>query len=56
MNDYPKFGVWPDGYYMAINQFAAMTGSWAGQGVAVFEKDKMLAGQCCTDGLFRHGR
>ena len=21
LNDYPKFGVWPDGYYMAINQF-----------------------------------
>ena len=21
MNDYPKFGVWSDGYYMTINQF-----------------------------------
>jgi hypothetical protein len=21
LNDYPKFGVWPDGYYMAVNQF-----------------------------------
>lgn len=45
MNDYPKFGVWPDGYYFAINQFAAGSGTWAGQGVAVFERDKMLAGQ-----------
>lgn len=45
MNDYPKLGVWPDGYYLAINQFAARTGSWAGQGVAVFEREKMLAGQ-----------
>jgi len=23
MNDYPKFGVWPDGYYMTVNQFSA---------------------------------
>jgi hypothetical protein len=45
MNDYPKLGVWPDGYYLAINQFAAGSGLWAGQGVAVFERDKMLAGQ-----------
>lgn len=44
MNDYPHFGVWPDGYYMAVNQFLNGT-SWSGQGVAVFERDKMLAGQ-----------
>ena len=41
MNDYPHFGVWQDGYYMAVHEFAnALT--WAGQGVAVFERDKML--------------
>ena len=45
MNDYGKFGVWPDGYYMAINQFTAGTLTWAGQGVAVFERTKMLVGQ-----------
>jgi hypothetical protein len=45
MNDYPKFGVWADGYYMAINQFSAGSGTWAGQGVAVFERERMLAGQ-----------
>ena len=44
MNDYPKFGVWPDGYYMTMNQFAAGTGAWAGQGVAVFERSVMLNG------------
>ena len=22
LNDYPKFGVWPNGYYMSINRFA----------------------------------
>ena len=42
MNDYPKFGVWPDGYYMSVNQFAAS--SWAGQGVVAFERAKMLNG------------
>jgi len=47
LNDYPKFGVWPDGYYMAVNQFTCsfFGCSWAGQGVAVFEREQMLAGQ-----------
>ncbi|HEY5593666.1 MAG TPA: DUF11 domain-containing protein, partial [Nitrospiria bacterium] len=43
MNDYPKFGVWPDGYYMSVNQFNA-DGSWGGAGAFVFERDQMLAG------------
>ena len=25
MNDYPHFGVWPDGYYMTVNQFTGGT-------------------------------
>ena len=47
LNDYPKFGVWPDGYYMTINQFSCnILGqcTWAGQGVAAFERSQMLAG------------
>lgn len=46
LNDYPKFGVWPDGYYMSINQFKCsfIRCSWAGQGVVAFERDAMLAG------------
>jgi hypothetical protein len=44
MNDYPKFGVWPDGYYMTVNQFSAGSLSWAGAGVAAFERDQMLQG------------
>jgi uncharacterized membrane protein len=43
MNDYPKFGVWPDGYYMTVNQFTNGS-SWGGAGVFVFERDKMLDG------------
>jgi len=45
MNDYPKFGVWPDAYYMTVNQFDATNSfSWAGAGVAAFERDAMLNG------------
>jgi hypothetical protein len=45
LNDYPKFGVWPDGYYLGINQFVGVgPRRWAGQGVMAFERDKMLQG------------
>jgi hypothetical protein len=45
MNDYFKIGVWPDGYYLTANQFNQGFLSWGGQGVVVFERDKMLQGQ-----------
>jgi hypothetical protein len=45
LNDYPHFGVWPDGYYMTVNQFNQNSLSWGGAGVFVFERDKMLQGQ-----------
>ena len=45
INDYPHFGVWPDGYYMTVNQFNENTFNWAGAGVFAFEREKMLAGQ-----------
>lgn len=41
MNDYPKFGVWPDAYYMTVNQFNP---GWAGAGVFAFNRAKMLVG------------
>jgi hypothetical protein len=47
LNDYPKFGVWLDAYYMAINQFTCSFTrrcDYAGQGVVAFERDRMLAG------------
>ncbi|OFW17252.1 MAG: hypothetical protein A3F70_10110 [Acidobacteria bacterium RIFCSPLOWO2_12_FULL_67_14] len=46
LNDYPKFGVWPDGYYMTANQFQCVFifCSWAGQGVVAFEREQMLQG------------
>ena len=44
LNDYPKIGVWPDGYYMTINQFNEPGESWGGLGVLVYERDQMLIG------------
>ncbi len=44
LNDYPKIGVWPDGYYMTVNQFVMPSQDWGGLGVFVYERDKMLAG------------
>jgi len=44
MPDYPKFGVWPDGYYMAINQFAPPSLNFAGGGIVIFERDEMING------------
>ncbi len=43
MNDYPKMGVWPDGYYITYNMFANGS-SWAGGEVCAFDRAKMIAG------------
>jgi hypothetical protein len=55
LNDYPKFGLWPDGYYLSANQFdncvdqlppfGFITCDWAGPRAVVFERAKMLDGQ-----------
>ena len=44
MPDYPKFGVWPDGYYMSANVFAAGSGNYLGTYATVFDRNSMLAG------------
>jgi subtilisin-like proprotein convertase family protein len=43
-NDYPKFGVWPDGYYMTDNQFNQAGTAFLGGGAFAFDREKMLAG------------
>jgi hypothetical protein len=57
MNDYPKFGVWGDGYYMSINQFTCtvIACQWAGQGVAAFPRTQMLAGAAASMVYFDMG-
>ncbi|MGI8787151.1 MAG: FG-GAP-like repeat-containing protein [Pyrinomonadaceae bacterium] len=42
LNDYPKLGVWTDGYYMSTDEFIGS--DYAGTGAFAFDKKKMLAG------------
>lgn len=51
LNDYPKFGVWPDGYYMSANLFAAGTLDFNGVAVFAFQRSAMLTGAPAS-GLF----
>jgi Secretion system C-terminal sorting domain len=39
--DYPKFGIWPDGYYMSVNRFP---NGYQGTGMAAFDRVAMIAG------------
>ncbi|OQX78643.1 MAG: hypothetical protein B6D61_05005 [Bacteroidetes bacterium 4484_249] len=41
-NDYPKIGVWIDGYYASFHMFG--NSNFVGSGFAAFERDKMLVG------------
>lgn len=41
-NDYPKIGVWPDGYYITYNMFS--NGVYQGAAVTVLDRDAMLSG------------
>lgn len=42
-NDYPKMGVWPNGYYITYNMFRRGR-TFSGSKVCAFERDKMLIG------------
>ncbi|MBK7932933.1 MAG: carboxypeptidase regulatory-like domain-containing protein [Acidobacteria bacterium] len=42
INDFAKFGVWPDGYYMSTEEFIGS--DYAGTGMFAFDRSKMLAG------------
>ncbi len=50
MPDYPKFGVWPDGYYFTSNQFDH--GAWQGGAVSILNRDAMLVGNPDAEMLF----
>ena len=52
MPDYPKFGVWNDGYYFTINQFAPPSLNFAGAAVCVLDRDAMIAGDPNAEMLF----
>ena len=42
INDYGKFGVWPDAYYASFNNFSATSSQ--GANVCAYDRAKMLAG------------
>ena len=51
MPDYPKFAVWPDGYYFSTHQFANAS-SWAGAGMSICDRDAMIAGDPDAEMIF----
>jgi hypothetical protein len=44
MPDYPKLGVWPDGYYLSANTYSSGALNWMGPVAVVLERDSMLTG------------
>ncbi|GAA0707677.1 hypothetical protein [Dokdonella soli] len=46
--DYPHLGVWPDGYYMAMNVFNAAGTAYLGPQPFAFDRAAMLAGNPAT--------
>jgi uncharacterized repeat protein (TIGR01451 family) len=44
LNDYPKFGIWPDGLYMSANMFSFGVSSFKNARVWAFNKAQMYAG------------
>ena len=48
--DYPKFGVWPDGYYFSINQFDNW--QWAGGGICAVDREAMINGDPNAEMVF----
>jgi hypothetical protein len=45
-NDYTKFGIWPDAYYLSANQFTGSSlSTYAGAGVAALDRSALLSGQ-----------
>jgi hypothetical protein len=51
-NDYPKLGVWPDGYYTTYNIFNNGQ-TFGGAKVCAFDRTSMLAGAAATQQCFQ---
>ncbi len=43
-NDYPKMGVWPNGYYVTFNMFQGTDDTFIGAKICVYDREKMLVG------------
>ncbi|TMA25835.1 MAG: hypothetical protein E6J78_16170 [Deltaproteobacteria bacterium] len=49
--DYPKFGVWPDGYYVTYNMFTGGS-TFAGAKICAMDRTHMLTGAAATQQCF----
>ena len=52
-NDYPKGGVWPDGYYVTYNMFNAAGTAFLGSQVCAMDRASMLTGGAATQQCFQ---
>jgi hypothetical protein len=52
--DYPKFGVWPDAYYVTFNLFRGGT-TFSGGATCSYDRAKMLTGAAATQQCFNVG-
>jgi hypothetical protein len=50
LNDYPKFGVWSDAYYMSTDEF--LGGDYAGSGAFAYDKQKLLSGDASASYIY----
>lgn len=50
LNDFPKFGVWPDAYYMSTDEF--LGADYVGAGAFAFDRAKLLAGDPSASYLY----
>ena len=55
MPDYPKFGVWDDGYYMSANLYSSGALNYTGPAAIVLERDSLLAGKPARMTIFEPG-
>jgi hypothetical protein len=53
--DYPKMGVWSDGYYETFNLFNAAGTAFLGPEVCAYDRGKMLVGAAATQQCFTPG-
>lgn len=52
LNDFPKFGVWTDGYYMAATDI--LGSDFIGHGVFAFDRSKLLRGDPSAGYIYFH--
>src|SRR5271165_7524379 len=51
--DYPKMGVWPDGYYFTFNNFNISGTAFVGANACAADRSKMLTGAAATIQCFQ---